>query len=99
MELTGKCKEDFEKWLINNEEIQDIKNKDKDMHHWLTFKGFNNLHYTMKIGVLVKFFWHNGICVPHYWVSILIGEIEYKDYVFTKIENANKMYNDKKINY
>ena len=56
MELTGKCKKEFEKWIVINEEIQDLKNVDSEMHHWLTYKGFKNLPESMQYGVYIDFF-------------------------------------------
>lgn len=54
--MKGKAKIEFEKWLIENESIQDLKNKDELMHHWLSFKGFENLPESMQWGVIQDWF-------------------------------------------
>ena len=82
MKLTGKAKEDFEKWLDSNDEIQDTANRDSLMHHWLTFKGFGSLAKSMQYGVYVDWFDSVGVNISlqsfyyadldsfRYWVSI-----------------------------
>jgi hypothetical protein len=54
--LEGQVKIAFENWLVDNEELQDLKNADSHMHQWLSFKGFKNLHPSMQYGVYVDFF-------------------------------------------
>ena len=53
--FTEKAHEKFEKWLISNADIQDLKNKDIEMHHWLSFKGFKNLPQSLQWGVIQDF--------------------------------------------
>lgn len=47
MILTGKCKDDFEKWH---------REQKPEMGHWYSIMNFNNLPNSMKYGVYVDFF-------------------------------------------
>ena len=53
MELTGKCKEDFEKWLTAT--------KDISHEHYVTWVKFDILSDSAKYGVYVNFFDSVGI--------------------------------------
>ncbi len=101
MELTGKCKKDFEKWL------SDWK-IDNRMGHF----GFQYLHDSMQWGVYVDFFdsvnynigliphWLNNNTVDKWYFDL--NDCIYKDYANTRqearteaIKKANEIYNSK----
>ena len=73
MELTGKCKEEFEEWLA---ECFDIEEKpltvstsyEGDLEIYVS-ENFNMLHESMKYGVLVDYFDSVGMIleVSFYW--------------------------------
>jgi hypothetical protein len=52
MELTGKCKEDFEKWYELNYEAIGLRSIDDEFY----LAGFYELPETMQYGVYVDFF-------------------------------------------
>ena len=60
MELTGKCKDEFEKWYFKdfefNEEITDFDRK-------ITLSTFYTEKYSMKYGVLVDYFDSVGVYI------------------------------------
>lgn len=64
MKLTNKCKEDFEKWLIMNQNSQIEQDKyDCSRANLGEMKIFNQLPNSMKYGVLVDFFDSVGIYI------------------------------------
>jgi hypothetical protein len=104
--INGKSKVDFNNWLIANREVQDIKNKDKDMHHWLTFKGFKNLPLSMQFGVYIDFFQSVGVYIfitetvrSGEWLgevnSIHISSETRSEVRIIAIQTANESYNAK----
>ncbi len=98
MELTGKCKEDFEKWY----DLSDITT------HWRVWEFMCD---SMKYGVYVDFFEANNIFIWvehneiarlwHYWISTkpMSNDINCQSiYTLheartTAIEKANELYN------
>jgi hypothetical protein len=98
MVLTGKCKEDFEKWL-SNQYTESYK-----IEEW-----FYNQRENMKYGVYVDFFDSVGIQIVinwesgdgfEFWVPGYGWNTNYADYVQTRqeareqvIERANDIYN------
>ena len=100
MKLTGKCKEDFEKWYI-----KDLVEKE------LALEEFYNSSDSMQYGVLVDFFdsvgmeicidmWESDDGTQAYTVNIRWEEVS--DYNDTRqeartkaIEKANEIYNAK----
>lgn len=103
MMLTGKCKEDFEKWLIN-QYIESYK-----IEEWFYSQSEN-----MKYGVYVDFFdsvgiqivinWENGDGFE-FWVPEYGWNTNHEDFIPTRekarelsIEKANDIYNNKNNN-
>jgi hypothetical protein len=102
MKLTGKCKEDFEKWYI-----KDLVEKE------LALEEFYNSSDSMQYGVLVDFFdsvgvnievWIEyqvgGVLIDFYAVLVndenISGGFETRQEARTKaIEKANEIYNAK----
>ena len=77
MELTGKCKEEFEKWLILQDWYDDyyIENKEIitsfcDSHVLISFE---RLPYSMKYGVFIDYF--NSV---NYKVYVAYNEVAHK---------------------
>ncbi len=58
MKLTRKCKEDFEKWFIENPEFWKSRRVQADLIDW-----FNDLDESMQYGVYVDFFDSIGIYI------------------------------------
>ena len=56
MELTGKCKEEFEKWFTKD--IEDFENYDQHL-----LNEFYKQIYSMKYGVLVDYFDSMGVII------------------------------------
>jgi hypothetical protein len=106
MKLTGKCKEDFEKWL--EEKYEDIK---VSMSHQLMFSPYHHFHLlpqSMQYGVYVDFFDSVGGVLIHSikplrsgeWECLVngravIGETRQEARV-KAIEKANEIYNESK---
>lgn len=71
MELTGKCKEDFEKWYNSN-----VSSKSKFPKLW----EFNYSIFPMQYGVYVDFFESKGIYIlintltKHDWIGVILEE-------------------------
>ena len=62
MELTGKCKEDFEKWYFKNHCNSNIKYEEMMPHDESEIFGwYYNIHDSFKYGVYVDFFDSVGI--------------------------------------
>mgnify|MGYP003667005304 FL=1 len=77
MELTGKCKEEFEKWYFKNYVKTTKKFKDLYPHEYSDiYDWFYNLQESMKYGVLVDYFDSVGnritinAGVSQFWVDI-----------------------------
>ena len=109
MKLTGKCKEDFEKWFYINDGIKQSMAQFSD----LTLYAFLQLPQSMQYGVYVDFFDSVDIYITdayldnlfknryYYEVAALDGEtiIEARSEVrievrIEAIKQANKIYND-----
>jgi len=104
MELTGKCKEEFEKWLGSQ-----TRNTGSDIHKWyVTWARFYIISDSAKWGVYVDFFDSVGINITDYvrfyeiswsgFVSdICEGKYHNKGRQYSRlkaIEKANEIYND-----
>jgi len=101
MELTGKCKEDFEKWLLYSGVYGEYEyHLDEDL-----VSHFENLKTSMKYGVYVDFFDSVDIKISmnqynkDFWVDIQKTFFE-SDILLTRaearivaIEKANEIYN------
>lgn len=63
MELTGKCKEAFEEWLINNKINQEVLEVDSSDYYasYDVYDLFYNIPQSMQYGVYVDFFDSVGI--------------------------------------
>ena len=96
MELTGKCKKDFEKWYYDN---NILGSEDIGCH----IKYFYDLHNSMKYGVFVDFF--DEVNVP---VDDIYEREEFMIYAMYQdrnnhrpevrtatIEKANQIYNER----
>jgi len=73
MELTGKCKEDFEKWLfssINNWVIDEITHQE-----YYGENMFYQLPESMQYGVYVDFFDSVGMYVETYYAGLAVYEV------------------------
>lgn len=108
MKLTGKCKEDFDKWYVDNY-CQDLK----EYSYMLEFNIFNCMYDEMKYGVYVDFFDSVGIWLMDNMFSIendianeFICQVETFDLIWNTvkesrqesrieaIKRANEIYND-----
>ena len=106
MKLTGKCKEDFEKWFNKG-------SHDEEYNNHMGFK-FERSHPSMQYGVLIDFFDSVGIYIDIKYISrpfyvgynyqFRVNEIDYcvKEVIKIKtrqeartkaIEKANEIYN------
>lgn len=104
MELTGKCKEDFEKWFLINHytEVNTITDKEK-------LSAFYSLHQSMQYGVYVDYFDSVGVFANDYHIEIAFRymiDIKEDTYMSTDFETrpeartqaiikANEIYNEK----
>ena len=90
MELTGKCKEEFEKFYLKDIDIDECEffNNNTILSIFYTEKE------SMQYGVYVDFFWFNKIPVAHDWIPIILKNISLEDYRIETIEKANEIYND-----
>jgi hypothetical protein len=99
MKLTGKCKEDFEKWYLqwvfNEKTFLSLRfNSEQILENW------NSLHQSEKYGVYVDFFntkKYEGVelfdkCFSLYFYHKTIFET-HNDIVKQAIEKANEIYN------
>lgn len=75
MKLTGKCKEDFEKWYIENYPLKGLDNEYIRQSHIDWFNS-NILFQSMKYGVYVDFFDSVGVKVD------VFTESKYPDLYF-----------------
>ena len=97
MELTGKCKEDFNNWICIT-----VAKCSKNL---CTFENFYRLNYAAKYGVLVDFFDSVGIDIEIYTTihgfDFMIKTNIFKGYFETRaeartaaIEKANEIHNN-----
>ncbi len=95
MELTGKCKKDFEKWLL--------KYKPLLMYDFLYCDGeidFEDLPPSMQYGVYVDFFRQSNHIesVNHiiydFYENCIIG-FTTEEAIYDVVKNANEIYNAK----
>jgi len=63
MELTGKCKEEFEEWYDNNYETQYTEYTTHDNGHCIGWVEFSDFPFSMQWGVYLDFFELHGILV------------------------------------
>jgi hypothetical protein len=96
MKLTGKCKEDFEKWYFDN-----------DKNVYIDLKSFYSLDESMQYGVYVDFFDSVGIDIDIFKTPegkyLSAVEMEGNDNIHNTrqeartaaIEKANELYNNK----
>ena len=83
MELTGKCKEDFEKWWVNDWEIHN-----KSVGE-LTLTAWYKLPDSMKYGVFIDYFDSVGLSIT----IDPLGETTRPEARTSAIEKANEIYN------
>lgn len=94
MELTGKCKEVFEKWFTDSDNYKGFDAEQIALDRKYRLKVFYQLYPSMQYGVYVDFFWFNKIPVAHDWIPIILKNISLEDYRIETIEKANEIYND-----
>jgi len=100
MQLTGQCKDSFEKWFVEDHLKLEAS---KDHYYFITEDHFNSKHPSEKYGVYVDFFdsvdmhismgnWrpHNDTCINH-WFNIsdpregsLLTDNEAMDLIYAK---------------
>ena len=103
MKLTGKCKEDFKKWLFNRNLLSNICIK-----YEILFFNFYDLTESMQYGVYVDFFDSVDILIEimpsesksFYWIindnQMNSGETDTRPQArLESIKEVNKIYNEK----
>ena len=105
--LTGKCKEDFEKWFYANEVHLDICELEFNYQKSTVLDVFQSLPLSMQYGVLVDFFDSVGISIEiqymynYYEALIFYNEWHHVEESINRIESrieaikkANQLYNE-----
>lgn len=89
MKLTGKAKEEFEKWFAE-EQVSELGN---------TYNGFYGLYPSFQYGVYVDFFWHEGgeliLTSESVQVDILNGYTTIEEAREQAIKKANEIFNNR----
>ncbi len=94
MTLTGKAKEDFEKWYINQNYELDLTT---DLSPHTPVIGFDELDDPMKYGVFVDWFDSVGmIGTVELELSIIAGGYDRQEARLWAIEKQNERYNTNK---
>ena len=93
MELTGKCKEEFEKWLLSNDINQEVLEIDNMTYYgsYDVYDLFYLLPDLMKYGVLVDYFDSVGLPITIGVYTIRINEA--KDWCFQIVGNKHSNQN------
>lgn len=101
MNLTDKCKEDFENWLYGKK-VETLRNKDSISKKVYTTTHFKNLPFSMQYAVYLDFFDSVGIIISiEHWENynnsesfgyfkVQINQQDVSDYNDTRLEARMK---------
>jgi hypothetical protein len=77
MELTGKCKEEFEKWFTNSDNRKGFDAEQIALDRKYRLKVFYQLYPSMQYGVYVDFFDSVEIYISLDWYKSIVKDSEY----------------------